>query len=1036
MKKYLVSSALMAVACMVQANSIHWGGTLFAGGATASWTDPTSWADPNNGDTSGVPGAGDDVIIQRGVYGGPFDSVIMPVLSSSAAVNTMVIANNGDGSLLDSQLDMVAGADLTIAGNLTMADFLNSTATLNLSGDAAFTSFGLIMGNGNSSTSVIHMSGTSSIDIVALVFGFGTGASRSIIMDGDAEFRTQGAVPGWENTLIIAAGAGDYILATDIGGGVTEYTVIPITATLMLQDSFATGGVATTDLNYNLAARQAGTAATKSFVIGSGGSSTLAADGNLHQASGEYIELDNLAIELADNSFSISMKAMTVNTNDDWMSMSVADTSGGVTASPMNFIVFGRTNGLVFSYWYGVSGATSGGSLQQWELEAKIPGFSMFAEHTYEFRAKALSDTTGYYSIYIDGVSIVANLPYEFADNTDRKLAWLNVGAASSVWDDLNVSIIPTPLYAFFDSFDTSDTNDVNADIASRQVDSIVESTYAGHLPPYSITNNTMKHAGGGPMWTASNLALPIVGQDFEFSFDVSVPDTSSSWTSIFLVSTNEIDRDVTPFGALILGGGQPGAFDLYYGFGGITREVFPISTNTMNMAFGAPYDKTAEHTVQFISTAGTGGTNAYDFVVDGITIVSGLQYAFSEDSTRQIRIVGTFADGADGAYYNNLKISNDVSAPQRDHVFFDDFNVSDYPHANWGYASRLTNGLVVAPYAAHPQNFSITNGMLHQFQGGILQQDVDLAPYIAGEDFELSFKVTQLDTDGSWSAIYMHDETPGDQRANSSLGCEIYSTGENVYDLHGGIINTPSGPAVTQTELDAAFGTFDRSQEHELRFISLAGAGGSNTYSFIVDGVTMESNIPYQFLGSTRKFGITGTMSNPAAGVYYDDLVLSLYVRPTYEAWASSKGLVAGVNDGREYDAENGGIGDGMVNLLEYAFGGDPLAVDAATYLPAYSGPVDVGGTNYMSYVYRRRSDAGIRGLVYDLQFKTDLVLSPDWTSTLGLAEAGIDDTTDPDFDRVTNSIPTVMDLSSTPGFEEWVWDEQLFLNLEVTEN
>ncbi|RKX43472.1 MAG: hypothetical protein DRP64_08135, partial [Verrucomicrobia bacterium] len=65
----------------------------------------------------------------------------------------------------------------------------------------------------------------------------------------------------------------------------------------------------------------------------------------------------------------------------------------------------------------------------------------------------------------------------------------------------------------------------------------------------------------------------------------------------------------------------------------------------------------------------------------------------------------------------------------------------------------------------------------------------------------------------------------------------------------------------------------------------------------------------------------------------------------------------------------------------------------------------------------------------------KTDLVLSPDWTSTLGLAEAGID-STDPDFDMVTNSIPTVFDYSAVPGFEDWVWDEKLFLNLEITEN
>ena len=48
-------------------------------------------------------------------------------------------------------------------------------------------------------------------------------------------------------------------------------------------------------------------------------------------------------------------------------------------------------------------------------------------------------------------------------------------------------------------------------------------------------------------------------------------------------------------------------------------------------------------------------------------------------------------------------------------------------------------------------------------------------------------------------------------------------------------------------------------------------------------------------------------------------------------------------------------------------------------------------------------------------------------------MAETGVD-TTDVDFHVVTNTIPTVMDNSAVEGFEEWVWDEKLFLKLEVT--
>ncbi len=146
------------------------------------------------------------------------------------------------------------------------------------------------------------------------------------------------------------------------------------------------------------------------------------------------------------------------------------------------------------------------------------------------------------------------------------------------------------------------------------------------------------------------------------------------------------------------------------------------------------------------------------------------------------------------------------------------------------------------------------------------------------------------------------------------------------------------------------------------------------------------------------------------------------------YALWAADYPGMGGLND----DDENGGLGDGMDNLFEYAVGGDPLVDDAAALIPV-STFLDA---DTWLYIYRRRNDAAARGLTYDLQFKSDLIYDLTWTSTGGAGETGTN-TTDLAFDVVTNTIPTVMDLSGEPyNLSEWVWDETLFLNLEITEN
>ena len=73
----------------------------------------------------------------------------------------------------------------------------------------------------------------------------------------------------------------------------------------------------------------------------------------------------------------------------------------------------------------------------------------------------------------------------------------------------------------------------------------------------------------------------------------------------------------------------------------------------------------------------------------------------------------------------------------------------------------------------------------------------------------------------------------------------------------------------------------------------------------------------------------------------------------------------------------------DGAVNLLEFAFGGDPYTPDAALLAPQ-CGVVEVGSDRFPSITYHRRAaDPAEMELLYEVQVSTDLV---EWTSNFDI--------------------------------------------------
>ncbi len=205
----------------------------------------------------------------------------------------------------------------------------------------------------------------------------------------------------------------------------------------------------------------------------------------------------------------------------------------------------------------------------------------------------------------------------------------------------------------FQDTFNTADTTDVNANFAARQAGGSIASGYTATSANFGIADSKLAQTGGGVLTLNANLAGGIVDNDFEISCQLTINSSDSKWTAIYLMSANENARGLSRVGLHAYDSGNATAYVVYYGTGTnqLTRGV---TTATMTAKLGHAFVKSEEHTLQFISSAATG---TYDFVVDGVTILSDLAYAFSEDSTRKIGITATLVNGGEGATYDDLTV-------------------------------------------------------------------------------------------------------------------------------------------------------------------------------------------------------------------------------------------------------------------------------------------------------------------------------------------------------------------------------------------
>lgn len=176
--------------------------------------------------------------------------------------------------------------------------------------------------------------------------------------------------------------------------------------------------------------------------------------------------------------------------------------------------------------------------------------------------------------------------------------------------------------------------------------------------------------------------------------------------------------------------------------------------------------------------------------------------------------------------------------------------------------------------------------------------------------------------------------------------------------------------------------------------------AGGTLT----VDAIGGVANGVYVIATSLNQSAVSGTFATTnwlgglSGTVSYDDHRIAVTITngtsSLYDTWAAGFGLV-----GSDASPTNDPDNDTWRNLTEYGHGGNPTNQNDAAVYPEWQVLPD----GSLEVVYRRRVDYESRGLSYEVQAESNIVLGA-W-STNGTEEIG-SEILDAEFESVTNRI------------------------------
>jgi regulation of enolase protein 1 (concanavalin A-like superfamily) len=288
---------------------------------------------------------------------------------------------------------------------------------------------------------------------------------------------------------------------------------------------------------------------------------------------------------------------------------------------------------------------------------------------------------------------------------------------------------------------------------------------------------------------------------------------------------------------------------------------------------------------------------------------------------------------------------------------------------------------------------------------------------FVGGHDGSTVNSINTVDTPGelklaSQGSGWDHSESSGPFLYRSGITrdfvAEVTITaalGEN-YNVGGLLVRAPTPPT-------------DNSQEHhvQLKFMRWNGQVGIRT---VVPGTKGNSSRKWESVAKPASTDLTLRLikSGDVFTAYYDDDRDGLFVKiASYtNAVLADQALQVGIYqasynaDSRymrfdDFSLDSSGSDDGLINwaaqygltpadmqpdmhsdddgvsnLREFAFGGNPTNTSDTGFLPKIA-HVDNGGTNWVSLIHAERTDSGV-SLIYTIEYTTDLSANK-WTTS-----------------------------------------------------
>ena len=423
---------------------------------------------------------------------------------------------------------------------------------------------------------------------------------------------------------------------------------------IIFMDTFDTPD--TNDISADYVARQSNGLVNTAYADNNPPVTWITSNALRKTGGGNVVPDVNFAPYLVGQSFEFSADIRMDNTNTEWMALSMLSANEDARGkSPLTFYVRGGTNTSSTAV---VQTADSTGTNFHYTV-VSFQNADQF--HNFKFVVTE-AGAVDRVQFLVDGeaADLGAYAYAAFTENTTRKLDIVSQSNIDGFVDNLSLSTRPT--YAFFDTFNRGNTTSLNLSLDSRQAGGLVTSTYTeGADGSNLITDNQLSRISGGDLNLDTNLASYMVGNDFEISIESTLVNTSGQWAAFYVMSATETDRGKARMGFHQWGPLNGVAFTVYHGTGaaGANYTGVNVQTSTLNTlfqsAFGHDYDRAAQHTIKFVSTAGP--TNTYDFVIDGLVVLDDLPYMFGEDTTRTLGFVGTISTANKGVFYDNLSL-------------------------------------------------------------------------------------------------------------------------------------------------------------------------------------------------------------------------------------------------------------------------------------------------------------------------------------------------------------------------------------------